>query len=851
MVNDARNFLGLQEIDFIPGYIKDQLEEMGITGLRKFQADGIIKGLSGVNLIVTAPTGSGKTLIGEILGVIKIVEEKKKVLYLVPYKALAEEAKDTFTRRYPFIRVGIGTGDYREVSNEKLGKIYDFMILTYEKADSIIRDSPSWIKKVGLIVVDEIHLLGDFDRGPILDMVLTRFKDRNLQIIGLSATIPNPEDIAEWLNAELIKSEERPVKLMEGIYLSRKRRIYFYDPNPKLKEIYLIESENESKDSEEKNLDYFIKTLSKQLGKKIRVTEVKTGIAKRIERSYYTDELSEQLEGLFEDKVNDGRIIVDIVEPAPIRSSRLMNAILSLTYDLFIKMQKYHTFWQILIFRKTRRLAQSTAKKIAEMLRRAKLIELFPNSTKIVNEISQKIDEPTPITEELLEYVKYGVAFHHAGLSKEERKIVENAFRDREIGVIVATPTLAAGINLPARRVVIEHSMFDRSYWSERSQISVSSYKQRSGRAGRPGLDQVGESLLIAHSEEELIDLFDKYIFGKLEEVKSYLGFNLPVLRSQVLAIIASNGRMTLDGIVNFFRNTFFYHGLKRIEDRPVLDTFESNLKHTIKELKDWNFILFDESSSSFMSTKIGLTTSKLYLDPLSAIKLVEMLHEISSGRTIDPILVFKHLNGTPDTAYYRIKAQSVIRKASLLIKKLPKHIRNKLIGEFGEDLIEVLEYYDDGFYLHLSPKEEEKIGILILVSLLILWIEEKPLNEILGDLTPSFGAGDFIELVRTIERLLHCSKELGKVMGLRRGVINRLEKLRKRVQHGVKEELIPLTQIPSVGRVRAKILYENGFRDIESLAKADVSKLSRLPTIGAATANRIINYARERVKLK
>ena len=843
----------IDSVNFIPEVIRESLKKIGITAFRRFQIQGIVEGLKGKNLLITAPTGSGKTLIGEILGVIKALNNKK-VLYLVPYKALAEEFKNTFSKRYPFIRVGIGTGDYREVSNEKLGRLYDFLIVTYEKADSILRDSPSWLDRLELVIVDEIHLLGDYDRGPILDIVLTRLKQVNCQIIGLSATIPNPEDIAEWLKATMIISKKRPVKLIEGVFLPKRKRYYFYDPNPDIREVYLIKGEDTEKIFEEKplkpTLEDFFSEVSKVLGSEVKILKIEEKKGKKIERIFSKDDLCFELEKEFRYNIGDGGFFYDEIERIGERESFFMKAVLDLTYDLFQKMIRYQTLWQILIFRRSRKLAQLTAKKIANMMKKTKLFSLFPESAKVSKKLLETIQEKTPLTEELAECLRYGVAFHHAGLSKEERLAVEWAFRERKIGVIVATPTLAAGINLPARRVVIEYTMYDRRYLEDSRYISVSHYKQRCGRAGRPGLDFVGESVLIAKTQDELVELFRRYIFGDLESVVSYLGINLPVLREQLLALIVSNGELYLSDLNSFFSNTYFFHHLSE-SDNYQLKVFKDNIMSALRDLISWNFIEKREEFDDILlrGTKLGFSVTKLYLDPLTAIVLVNMIRDILKENIFDEITIFKYITKTNDTLYYRHKILISLNKINKVLRKVPQKIRKEILNCYGENISEILKLFDEGFYINLSPDEEDEVGSLGLVAILILWINEYPIKEILEDLSPTFGAGDFVEFIRTCERLIYSSRELSKVLGASKRLIKNLDILRRRVAHGVREELLQLTEIPLIGRVRAKVLYEHGYRSLNDLAKARVDQLAKLPTIGETIAKRIKEYVLEKFK--
>ncbi|MBW3019750.1 DEAD/DEAH box helicase [Candidatus Woesearchaeota archaeon] len=171
------------------------------------------------NLLVCTPTASGKTLVGEIALIKTIMEGKGKAIYLAPLKALAQEKFKNFKQKYDgMIRVAQSIGD-KDSSDSRLEN-YDLIICTFEKLDSLIRHNPPWLKYIKTIVVDEIHLLNDNSRGPVVEIVLTIMRNliKDMQIIGLSATIGNPKELANWLNAELVEDSWRPVKLKKGIF---------------------------------------------------------------------------------------------------------------------------------------------------------------------------------------------------------------------------------------------------------------------------------------------------------------------------------------------------------------------------------------------------------------------------------------------------------------------------------------------------------------------------------------------------------------------------------------------------------------------------------------------------------
>ena len=196
------------------------LFESSITEFRPAQVKAINAGLlEGKNVLICTPTASGKTLIGELAAVKTILENKKKAVYIVPLKALASEKYKEFKKKYEHVfTVALSIGDF-DTTEARLSE-YDLIITTSEKLDSLIRHHSPWVTRIGCIIVDEVHLLNDPGRGPTLEIVLTILRSilPKAQIVALSATIGNPKELAEWLNAALIVDEWRPVKLEKGIY---------------------------------------------------------------------------------------------------------------------------------------------------------------------------------------------------------------------------------------------------------------------------------------------------------------------------------------------------------------------------------------------------------------------------------------------------------------------------------------------------------------------------------------------------------------------------------------------------------------------------------------------------------
>ena len=201
-----------------------QVMTQNVTELRPAQVKAVKAGLlEGKNLLVCTPTASGKTLIAELAAISAILNGKGKAVYIVPLKALASEKYNDFNKRYgSLIKVALSVGDIDSADGYLAD--YDLIILTSEKFDSLIRHNSPWVRIVKVVIIDEIHLLNDPKRGPTLEILITILRQllKNMQLIGLSATIGNAEELAAWLKAELVVDNWRPVKLHQGIYMDNK-----------------------------------------------------------------------------------------------------------------------------------------------------------------------------------------------------------------------------------------------------------------------------------------------------------------------------------------------------------------------------------------------------------------------------------------------------------------------------------------------------------------------------------------------------------------------------------------------------------------------------------------------------
>jgi len=379
----------------LPERIKQSYIDTGITDLNPPQEKAVNAGLlDGEDMIVASPTASGKTFIAELAMVEKAVKENKTAVYVVPLKALASEKYEDFSERYENLNVKISVGDLDD-AGEYLENA-DVVIVTSEKLDSMLRHNPSWIHNIGLVIIDEIHLLTSKNRGPTLEVTLTRLRELlEFQLLGLSATISNSNELAEWLNAELVESDYRPVELRHGIHQGNEIEYFTGDEEPE---------ENEEEDDEELS--------GWQTG-----NEVKEKGSQESEK-YFVDDKHGQ--------------------PAP-----------NLLEDTF-QMDK-----QAIVFCSSRKGAEKSSDRAAkiteEKIDREEKKQLEEYSDRILNALGS----PTSQCKRLAENVRKGAAYHHAGLLNQQRSLIEQAFRKGLIKSVSATPTLAAGLNMPAYRVIM------------------------------------------------------------------------------------------------------------------------------------------------------------------------------------------------------------------------------------------------------------------------------------------------------------------------------------------------------------------------------------------------------------
>ena len=203
----------IADLPLAPEYV-EHFEGRGIEELYPPQVAAAEAGVcDGDNVVAAVPTASGKTFVAELA----LLTADGPGLYVCPLRALAREKYEEFDA-LPGVDAGISTGDYDSAASDLGGN--DVVVATSEKVDSAIRNGAEWVDDLACVVVDEVHLLGSPGRGPTLEVTLATLRRRTpeVQVVALSATVDNPEDIAAWLDAELVESTWRPVDLRVGVH---------------------------------------------------------------------------------------------------------------------------------------------------------------------------------------------------------------------------------------------------------------------------------------------------------------------------------------------------------------------------------------------------------------------------------------------------------------------------------------------------------------------------------------------------------------------------------------------------------------------------------------------------------
>ena len=832
----------IEQLGLSPDIVNLLREKWGIKELYPPQQEALPHALSGKNLMLTIPTASGKSLVAHLTIAHRLKNDliNQKAVYVVPLKALASEKYDELKEVADVVglKVALAVGD-RSVEINSI-EDSDILVCTSERLDSLLRNRSNIISNIGIIVSDEFHLLHDHSRGPTLEVLISRIRHKkpDTQIIALSATVGNSEELAKWLGAKLIQSEWRPVSLHSGTLTELQVKVH------------RIDGKGNEKWPEPRTIN----------GEKEKV-----------------------LHAALDDTISDNG--------------------------------------QLLIFVNSRKSSQKEARELSKhILNRVKNEPNFDNGDRFVklNKVSESINQnenSSPLGKKLSNSVKGGIAFHHAGLSNQQRKNIEELFKSGDLFCIVATPTLAQGVNLPARRVIIRDVKRWSAAASRNMPMPIMEIKQMLGRAGRPKYDKRGDAWIISKNLDDEIKNVEHFLLSEPEEITSKLANpnaqtaeEDPAMLTHILSLIATSDMNDRDALGKFFSKTFLSTHLeseylenqidrvikwlydndmitkegesKRVKERiikeesgrkseenwddevpnwaesatkisgvnfnnnqnnfsdvtprkgPAIFGFKKASNYEVEEIE-----VPDPPSMVYSATSLGLRISRLYLNPVTGKILkdgltnaMKILTGIDLERQISPFSLLHLVTCTPD--FIPLWPQ----------KKDLEKIQDALYGHERELLTRSVDLDD----------ERRMKGALVLQS----WIEETSMNDL--ETEWNVQPGDLRSRVDLAEWLLYSTRvilmedeELSRMnKESHRVLFEAIDETHRRTRYGCKSDLISLVSLRGIGRVRAREMVEKlgvvNVKDIALLTENDKIKLSELRGWSIKLVNKIVKNAIE-----
>jgi ATP-dependent RNA helicase HelY len=398
-------------------------------GFDEFQVQACHAVEDGKGVLVAAPTGAGKTVVGEFAA-FSALSRGKKCFYTTPIKALSNQKYFEFVERFGEDRVGLLTGDTNVNSDA------DVLVMTTEVLRNMLYANSSTLTNLGSVVMDEVHYLADKFRGAVWEEVLIHLME-SVQVISLSATVSNAEEFGEWLgevrgSTEVIVSEIRPIPLYQHVLIGNRLIDLFSEPGRVNPEILGLERE----------------ALRRQKSPRGR-------------RDRYEDS-----------------------------DNRLSRA------DIIDKLQRENLLPAI-TFIFSRAGCDAAVKQCLQagikLTSAEERLEIVTTAQRYTQNLAEEDLEVLGYRDWLLA-LERGIAAHHAGLLPSFKGAVEDLFKRGLVKAVFATETLALGINMPARTVVLEKL----TKWNGEAHVSITpgEYTQLTGRAGRRGIDIEGNAVV-------------------------------------------------------------------------------------------------------------------------------------------------------------------------------------------------------------------------------------------------------------------------------------------------------------------------------------------------------------------
>ncbi|XP_020536582.1 helicase and polymerase-containing protein TEBICHI isoform X2 [Jatropha curcas] len=757
--------------DWLPPEICTIYKRKGILKLYPWQVDCLqVDGvLERRNLVYCASTSAGKSFVAEILMLRRVISTGKIALLVLPYVSIcAEKAEHLESLLEPLGRHV--RSYYGNQGGGTLPKDTSVAVCTIEKANSLINRllEEGRLSEIGIIVIDELHMVADQSRGYLLELMLTKLRyasgegnsesssgessgtsskgdaAHGMQIVGMSATMPNVAAVADWLQAALYQTEFRPVPLEEFIKVGNT----IYD-----KKMDIVRTIPRASDLGGKDPDHIVE--------------------------------------LCNEVVQEGH--------------------------------------SVLIFCSSRKGCESTAKHVSKFLKKFSVnVQNDSDFLDIASAIDALRRSPVGLDPTLEETLPSGVAYHHAGLTVEEREIIESCYRRGLVRVLTATSTLAAGVNLPARRVIFRQPRIGRDF------IDGTRYRQMAGRAGRTGIDTKGESILICKPEEL------KRIIGLLNEscppLQSCLSEDKNGMTHAILEVVAGGIVQTANDIHRYVRCTLLN------STKPFRDVVKS-AQDSLRWLCHRKFLEWSEETKLYSTTPLGRAAFGSSLCPEESLIVLDDLSRAREGFVLasDLHLVYLvtpiNVEVEPDWELYyeRFMELSPLDKSvgnrvgvsepflMRMAHGAPMRTVNRpsnMKGFNGKLETRCGSANDSMISDEQSLRVCKRFYVALILSRLV---QETPVAEVCEAFKVVRGmvqalqenSGRFASMVS-----LFCER-LGwhDMEGL-------VAKFQNRVSFGVRAEIAELTTIPYVKGSRARALYKAGLRTHLAIAEASISEL-------------------------
>ncbi len=684
---------------------------------------------SGSSLVIQAPTSSGKTFIGEMAAV-RAALDRKKALYLVPLKALAEEKYHDFKEKYNSygIKVIVSSRDFREFDGDLQRGDFSIAIVVYEKLAQLFARRPERLEEVNLVVIDELEMLADGKRGQVLELLLAQIvmREKRPQLIGLSAVLADGEDIAEWLGAKFLAWHRRPVELRQGVLYNGRFRYRTYNDR---------------------------------------------------EEGY--EKLAQS-----DDGTSWGHLSASVVALAERDEQRLE----------FVKGRA-----------ESRRVAHDLAESLPCVAAQTAIEELDAM-------------EHTQSKRLLIECLEHGVAFHNADLSALERRIVERYFKRGEIKVIVATSTLAMGMNLPAKNVFIEP---DRWKYDDRfgtpwiTSITQAEYENMAGRAGRLALEEeFGRAILVAATAYEREVLWRRYVEGECKALEPQLANGK--LGDHLLRLAASGMASTGDEAATILRATLTG---RRVWTKQVgEEEFRRNVHVAIEDLVRADAVELDSHEHLSVSAfGRAATACGISIETGRALKeWVEKSHD-RYWEEIDLILALA-LTRDGRTPYVSMSSHEYA--CAGYVERLRDERRS---SDWSVDtpLNRLLNAS--------APPLFDEMKAIKVALVLKRWIDLVPVHEIEEEF--STMAGQIVTAAEQMSWLADAAIEIAKSCGHTERLSEMIRDLSDRLRFGVPVEALALARLRVDGLDRSRIarLAAAGCATPESIAQSALDKLASM----------------------